>query len=124
MKEAVLKILLIVIAIFAAFAWRQPIISVIDKINIEKELKEKTNEKDSLSRVVERIKENSEEKRRTARQMGYSKKGETMLKIVTPDAEKENEKVMTNALLSISAALILFLVIILAFSSKKKSKPK
>ena len=124
MKNIILKTLFVAAITVVILTWRQPIISIIEKRIINKELKEKINLKDSLEQIVQRVKNNTEEKRKEARKMGYSKNEETMLKIINPNTKKENDKVITNAVLSISAVVIFFLVIILAALSKKKSEPK
>ncbi|MDR0304787.1 MAG: septum formation initiator family protein [Chitinispirillales bacterium] len=124
MKNPIFKILVAGVIIVVAFAWRQPIIYFIDKTKIQKELKEKTAEEDSLRQIVQTIKDNAEEKRKTARKLGYSKNDEIMIKIVTPDDEKESKKVKTNAFLSISAVLVFFLIITFAVSSRNNDKTK
>ena len=120
MKSTVFRILFVGAVIIVIFAWLPSVVEVIREKNDEKELREKLEIKDSLEQVVARIKNNAEEKRKEARRMGYSKNEETMLKIVSPNIKKENDKTITNIILLISACVIFILVTIFAVLAKKK----
>jgi len=125
MKYPVSTIVIAVAAFAVALAWYQPLISVLEMAKVDKELQEKKNEKDSLRIIVRKIKDDSEEKRRTARNLGYSKQGETMLKIITPDSEKEIKKLKISTILSISATAVIFLVAFFTVAfSRKTETPK
>jgi len=125
MKYPVSKIVVLAAAVIVAAAWYQPFVSFLEKTKVDKELQEKKNEKDSLRLIVQKIKDDSEEKRRTARNLGYSKQGETMLKIITPDSEKEIKKIGISTILSVSATAVALLVVFFAaVSSKKTEIPK
>ena len=124
MRTLIFRILFVVTLIIVILAWKQPIVSMVDKTRLNNELKEKQNERDSLGQVIERIKNNPEEKRKEARRSGYSKNDEMMLKIITPDIEKESEKIKTNVILLLSALITIILVAAFAFSTGHKNISK
>ena len=99
--------------------WTRPVKALFfDKKRVENELKAKTNEKDSLERVLKGVREDPNNLERTVRNNGYSKKDETMLKIISPDSEKETRNFEITFFLLLASAVIVLLVILFAIPQK------
>jgi hypothetical protein len=59
---------------------------------------------------------------KTVRNSGYSRKDETMLKIITPDTEKEMKRFEITMFLLIAATIVVLLVILFALPNKRSEK--
>jgi len=89
-----------------------------DKAKIQKELEAKKNEKDSIVKVFENIRNNPNDLERSARNSGYAKRGETMLKIVSVNEEEEMRKLKISAFLLLSLTIIIGLIVLFAIPKK------
>ncbi|MCL1945614.1 MAG: hypothetical protein FWF51_00475 [Chitinivibrionia bacterium] len=120
MKNILVKIVIAIAIIITLLVWTRPIkATFFDKKRIENELKAKTNEKDSLEKVLKGVIEDPNNLQRTVRNSGYSQKDETMLKIIVPDAEKETRNFEITFFLLVAATIVVLLVILFALPQKK-----
>ena len=92
-----------------------------ERTELKNELQAKNVTKDSLADVLQSIRNNPRDLERNARNSGFAKRGETMLKIVRVDVEDEVRKLKISAVLLLS--LIIVVVLILVFAIPKKTNP-
>lgn len=122
-QKHIFPIFLLVALIIAFFVCVEPIKAFFyDKPKIEKELQSKNNQKDSLASILNNIKDNPDYMEKEARNSGYAKKGETMLKIVPEDIQEKNKKNSINAILLLSAFAVIVLIILFALPKRQEKE--
>ncbi|MCL2844815.1 MAG: hypothetical protein FWE23_05120 [Chitinivibrionia bacterium] len=125
MKKRVLvfKLIIAVAIIAVAVVSARPIRAIFfDRAQTKSIMKSKIAEKDSLQNILRGIKEDPNNLERVVRNSGYSRKNETMLKIIAPDRESENRRIETGLFLGIAAATIILLIILFAVPVKTKEE--
>ena len=93
-----------------------------DRVKMQKELQAKNAERDSLANVLENIRNNPQDLERNARNSGFARKGETMIKIVPVNIEEETRKLKISAFLLLALTIIIALIFIFAIPKKPKKK--
>jgi len=118
-KKYLFKIFCAVILLLILAYWVVPLKAFFfDKAKIENELRVKNVEKDSLSEVLTDMQNNPDDLEKEARNNGYAKKGETMLKIVPENLEEKSRKL--NISLFLIASLIIVSGLIISFAIQRK----
>jgi len=121
-KIYVFKLIIAAAIIAVAVVSIRPARALFDRAQTQNTMKTKVAERDSLKSVLQGIREDPNNLERVVRNSGYSRRNETMLKIIAPDRESENRRIETSLLLAIAAATIVLLIILFAIPVKNKEE--
>lgn len=122
-KKYFFVIFVIIMLVVIGAYWAKPAKAFLfDKVKIEKELQEKNAEKQLLTENLEEMQNNPDDLEKEARNNGYAKKGETMLKIVPENVEEKNRRLNISAFLIIALIIISGLIVSFALSNKKANE--